>query len=368
MGRKKTTYEEFETRLVKAESHLQALLDERLEVNEEAEAVRSARLTETPQVREKRTAAARVLGGRRNEIPEHKRPREALASRYDQGGAEVEERAGELTPGIPHMQAESRKRKRMEAAFEISERNYHEIFNASNKVIVVHDIETGAIPDVDEPLHETFGRPDDNGNALGADDSSQGEDPYTMVHARRWVRKTVTEGPQRFEWMVKRKSGEFFWTEIDLMYAFVGGRDRLLAVVHDITERKRAEVKLARAKTILDNVINRMPNPVYVKNERHQWLMVNDAFCRLKGCSREELLGESDYDCFPGEEADGFREKDNLVFNTGGTYENEEKFTDSDGMIHVALTRKTAMTDERGEKILIGVITDISELGKPGRG
>jgi len=136
----------------------------------------------------------------------------------------------------------------------------------------------------------------------------------------------------------------------------------VVATSHDSTDRKQTEKKLASAKAFSDNMINAMPNPVFVKNERHQWIMVNDAFCRFIGHSQDELLGKSDYDFFPREEADEFWKYDNRVFASGRTHINEEEFTASDGAIHTILTHKSAITDLTGKHILIGVITDVSEL------
>ncbi len=494
MARKRSTREELEARLAKAEWRLQAILDGNEDVTVSAEDVLSARLADAQHALEKRTKElARVQAELQNEIAEHKRTKEALANRRAPLDPPGEKRAAELASADSRVKSDIRERKRAEEAIEISERSYREIFNASNEAILVHDMETGEILDVNQTMREMFGRPYEKANALGVDDLSRGEPPYTRDHARRWIGKTAKEGPQRFEWMAKRKNGELFWTEVHLKQAVIGGRDRLLAfvsditgrkraeaaarahderfkiffnaihdaifvhplrregyatfievndiarerygysreeffkltvrditrkpyfeqhaasdhrgkllearhltfesvhikksgetfpvevhsnivvrngkpviwaVVRDITDRKEAEEKLARAKTFLGNVINAIPNPLFVKNERHQWLIVNDAFCRLMGCSRGELLGKSDYDFFPGEEADVFWEKDNQVFDAGGTHENEEYLTDSEGITHVILTRKTAMTDETGRKILIGVITDITELKK----
>ncbi len=138
----------------------------------------------------------------------------------------------------------------------------------------------------------------------------------------------------------------------------------VMEISRDITASKQAEEKLDRAKTFLENVIKAMPNPVFVKNERHQWTFFNDALCNLIGRSRVELLGKSDYDFFLKQEAGMSGEKDRPFLNIGETHEKEEYLTDSEGMVHTILIRETALTDETGKKILIGVITDVTELKK----
>jgi PAS domain S-box-containing protein len=116
----------------------------------------------------------------------------------------------------------------------------------------------------------------------------------------------------------------------------------------------------ARASS-LESIIGSLPNPLFVKDARHRWIILNDSCCQLVGWRREELLGKSDFDVFPRSEAEVFWAKDDEVFATGRTNENEELITDSAGRTHVILTRKSLHRDELGRPILLGVITDITE-------
>ncbi len=108
-------------------------------------------------------------------------------------------------------------------------------------------------------------------------------------------------------------------------------------------------------------MINSISDPIFVKNRQHQWILVNNAFCNFVGQSREELIGKSDHDLFAQAEADVFWEKDELVFTTGITAENEEFFTDSYGATHLILTRKDLFKDELGDHFLVGTIRDLTQ-------
>jgi PAS domain S-box-containing protein len=111
----------------------------------------------------------------------------------------------------------------------------------------------------------------------------------------------------------------------------------------------------------LAGILEALPNPVFVKDERHRWVLLNDRFCRLLGHDRAELMGRTDQDFFPAEEAQVFWRKDDVVFASGQVDENEERFTDHTGRRHFILTRKTLHVDPVGRRFLVGVITDISE-------
>lgn len=132
---------------------------------------------------------------------------------------------------------------------------------------------------------------------------------------------------------------------------------------HDITRLKHTEEKLQKTNDFLDNIINTVPDPIFVKDSQHRWVILNDAFCNFIGFSRDELLGKTDYDCFSEQEADIFWEKDDLVLSTGLENVNEEKFTNASGKSYIISTKK-ALFDQpaAGEKILVGIIRDITEI------
>ena len=113
---------------------------------------------------------------------------------------------------------------------------------------------------------------------------------------------------------------------------------------------------------LLRRIVDSVADPIFVKDEQHRWIMVNQAVCDLMGHSRDALLGKSDFDFFPTEEAEVFWEKDKEVFDSGLTNINEEHLTDGEGRTRVIVTKKSILKDERGNKILVGVIRDITDL------
>ncbi|OEC88099.1 MULTISPECIES: PAS domain S-box protein [Methanobacterium] len=132
----------------------------------------------------------------------------------------------------------------------------------------------------------------------------------------------------------------------------------------EIVERKNTEEALTKSRNFLDKIINSIADPVFVKDKRHRWILLNDAFCKLMGYPRKELLGKSDYDFLPAYEASIFWDKDEEVFKTGVENVNEEEVTDSVGYVHILITKKTSYVDNSGEKYLVAVSRDVTELKK----
>ncbi|MFK8000226.1 MAG: ATP-binding protein [Polyangiales bacterium] len=109
-------------------------------------------------------------------------------------------------------------------------------------------------------------------------------------------------------------------------------------------------------------MIDAIADPVFVKDDSHQWQLLNQAFCDLMGRERQELIGRSDHDFFPKEEADVFHAKDQLVLQTGEANVNEEIVTDGDGDSRIMVTKKSAFDDASGRRFLVGTIRDVTEV------
>jgi len=119
--------------------------------------------------------------------------------------------------------------------------------------------------------------------------------------------------------------------------------------------------ELKRSKEFLHQVINSIPDPIFVKNEKHQWIVLNEAYCQFIGYPDSLLIEKSYYEFFPRHEADIFRQQDNLVFLTQKPQENEEEFTDATGKTHLIATKRSLHKDAAGNFFLVGVIRDITQ-------
>jgi PAS domain S-box-containing protein len=111
-----------------------------------------------------------------------------------------------------------------------------------------------------------------------------------------------------------------------------------------------------------ERIINTIADPVFVKDRRHSWVLLNDAYCKFMGVERTQVIGKSDYDFFPKNEADVFWEKDEDVFRAGTENVNDEEFTDSAGVAHSITTKKSLYVSATGEQFIVGCIRDLTEL------
>jgi PAS domain S-box-containing protein len=179
------------------------------------------------------------------------------------------------------------------------------------------------------------------------------EDDEVLANGKAITRETLQVFPDgAARWGVKTKTPVLF----------ADGSRGVVGMFVDTHARKQAEIQIADARQFLDTLINAVPHPIFVKDRSYRFVLVNDACCAFIGRSREQLLGYDDYAFAPRAEADVFREKDRLVFEAGQPNVNEEHLTDQNGRHHVIVTRKGLFRDSQGRSLLVGSLTDITEL------
>lgn len=132
----------------------------------------------------------------------------------------------------------------------------------------------------------------------------------------------------------------------------------------EIDERKKAVQSLHDYQAYLLELLNSVADPIFVKDEMHKWVLLNDAAINIIGMPRDELLGKSDYDIFPEAEAKVFWEKDDEVLQNGIENVNEEEITTVQGDTHLIETKKKLYINKQGEKFIVGIINEITEQRK----
>ena len=158
------------------------------------------------------------------------------------------------------------------------------------------------------------------------------------------------------EWAWFRSHGQGVWADD-------GRALRLVGAITDVTEEKAAEQKIAHYRDFLQTVLKFIPHPVFVKNRRREYIAVNAAFCQLLDRPEDEILGRVELGRTPMDSsiARRIRDMDDRVFAGQGEQIDEHTLTLRRGT-RVVIARKALATDPDGEPILIGTLTDITEL------
>ena len=159
-----------------------------------------------------------------------------------------------------------------------------------------------------------------------------------------------------------KKNGSKFPQEISLTALEGGG---LICVVHDITERKRAEAELVESKALIEAVVENVPLMIFLKESTDlRFVIFNRAGEELLGHDRRDLIGKNNLDLFPPEQAANFMAKDREVLDgeAGMLDIPEEPILTAKKGERLLHTRKVRIHGFDGAtKFLLGISEDITE-------
>jgi PAS domain S-box-containing protein len=132
-------------------------------------------------------------------------------------------------------------------------------------------------------------------------------------------------------------------------------------LLQENSERRRAEQAVRDSKELLQSIIDNSTAVIYLKDLEGRFLMINRRFADLFHVSQQAIVGRTDYDVFPREQADAFRAIDGQVLATGTALQAEEEVRQDDGL-HTYISLKSPLCNAAGQPYAIcGISTDITE-------
>ena len=107
---------------------------------------------------------------------------------------------------------------------------------------------------------------------------------------------------------------------------FVALGGAVLLLLRDMTRRQRAEETLAQQANLLANIMDAMPDHVFVKDAEGRYIMHNRAHRLYLGMrASESIEGHTVFDFFPKELAERYHADDRYVMETGAPLRNREE-------------------------------------------
>ncbi|MEN8120684.1 MAG: ATP-binding protein [Bacteroidota bacterium] len=163
------------------------------------------------------------------------------------------------------------------------ERNYREIFNATMDGIFICDLD-GKVIDMNSSILQMFGYKKSEMLNLFIPDLSSGKESYTVENVTPLFKKAIDGENQKFDWQTKNKDGEIFWVEVALKKSNIAGKERILAIVRDINEKKEHELQLELYRNHLKKLVDQRTKELEQANEELH--ATNDSLAQQK----EELV------------------------------------------------------------------------------
>lgn len=170
-------------------------------------------------------------------------------------------------------------------------------------------------------------------------------------------------------------------------------------VAHDITERKRQEEIIQRKneelraheeelrqnleemqttneyisrlkqdvddqQKLLLRIINEIPEKIFLKDDKGKFIIANNLVAANYGLSPEELIGKSDFDFYPKEQAEQKFEREQEILKTGIEISHEEGDFKKEDKLIVRSRLKPFKIDTLNITGLLGIQIDITQIRK----
>lgn len=162
----------------------------------------------------------------------------------------------------------------------------------------------------------------------------------------------------------RSKSGAFYWVAATIV-PFLDAQQRpyqYVAIRTDITAQRLAAEKLGEQLHFIEELIEAIPLPVYVKDENRRYRLLNRAFEHYFGVSRADYLQQTVFELLSAEGARVHDAHDRDLLAVVGRQSYEASIPQRHGVVRDGIYHKATLTRPDGSIAgLIGTISDITE-------
>jgi two-component system, cell cycle sensor histidine kinase and response regulator CckA len=254
-------------------------------------------------------------------------------------------------------------RKKVEDALRESEERFRLITNTIDEIFYIYDAQKGIATYLSPAFERIWGYSRERALNRQDDPFVNPVHPDDREKVMNWGPLTLTGQPVNYEYRIVRADGSIrhIW---DRGYPIAEKDGKVTLYVGtglDVTEWRQAEEALRESREYLNQIINRIADPILVKDGNHKHILVNDAFCAFTEQRREDLIGRTGFENMSKELVEALWKDEESVLQTGKESLTEDVLPGPHGRSHTLMTKKSLLTDKNGEKQIVFVLRDITE-------
>jgi PAS domain S-box-containing protein len=135
---------------------------------------------------------------------------------------------------------------------------------------------------------------------------------YFQEFLKNWRLLLTGKAPDFYEIKIRTKSGEIRWVQQkNLIIKDDAGKPVIIeGIVTDISDRKLTEEALINSEAQKNAILNNLPHLAWLKDCDGKYVSVNESFAGSVNKTVEETLNKTDYDLYPCDVAQRYREED----------------------------------------------------------
>jgi PAS domain S-box-containing protein len=207
-------------------------------------------------------------------------------------------------------------RKRVEKALQESEERYRMLFNSFNDSVFLHETKPGKTGDfkfleINDRACERLGYTRDEMLGMTVTDIDVPEQAQNVPEI---LRKLYTDGQVMFDTEHFSKDRVRIPMEINIRLVKYKGKEAILSVARDITERKRVENALRQSEEKWRSLVNILPDYVSLIDREGRFLFLNHY---SEGFLEKDVIGSSVYQYLSPDSKEIFEKKIAECQNTG---------------------------------------------------
>ena len=217
----------------------------------------------------------------------------------------------------------------------------------------VFDVERGLVWS-NAAAAKTLGYSDDELSVLPIADLIHPDDLEKATELFR--SSTAHTEPAGIETRYRCKDGSWRWFEWTARRA--PGSNLVYGAARDVTARHVTRSELAAQETRLQAILDHSTAAIFVKDPAGRYVLVNETFVRLLGVRREDVIGKTSHEVWPGVSV---VDDDARVLEHGETFTRDDHVRLDDG-VHTVLTVRFPLLDSDGKiSGMAAIATDITE-------
>ncbi len=190
--------------------------------------------------------------------------------------------------------------------------------------------------------------------------------PESFKEVKKSIRTKEKKKKSVFEIEVNAEDGErrYLLTRSNPRFDEKGEFVGSFVFFYNITKRVKLEEELIFERSLLNSLLNTIPDHIYFKDEKSRFIKVSKSLAEWFNVkSVDGLMGKTDFDFFTEEHARPAFEDEQEIMKTGNPIEGKvEKETHPDGRITWVSTTKVPRYGKKGNVIgILGISRDVTE-------